>query len=245
MPTQDVFYGLDAMKDSVVMPVHEGDGAFLPYSLAALNDFLGQLIFVYDKPTNFEKKKIERFIERRENAFIVRKTGSPFDIPNRSFASFICGSLHAYGDRVFWIAPDIIVPRQVFTCSLKLPAKFRYIDYPNHIGYAWFSFLSLFTKSYCLEVFPRNFPYQDYEWRSEEILYTNKPTKVIRFFLCNNVVVKHLKRTRIPERHFIQGMARRKEGKTSLRVILHSILFNHPDVLKGYLHAYLKEEKIS
>jgi hypothetical protein len=226
--------------DNIVMPVHS-DEKYLPFALRALEKFEGQIIFVLDNPTAASEDIVGRFVKNHTGAQIVNKGNLSFEMENPAFSSFIFGSLEAKGDRIFWMAADMIAPQEMFRADLKLPAQFECIDYPNHLGYAWFKLLSKFTKHYSAEAFPKNFPYQHYDWRSEERIFLTK-SKAIEFNHYNFVIL-HLRRTTNRTRHFVQGVLRKRLGFNPLKVFLHSILFLKPFVIIGYLSETMKRRK--
>jgi len=226
--------------DTVVMPIHNDDNV-LPYSLNCLRKFQGEIIFVLDDPSPKSRKYAEAFSKLHPNVIILNKGKLPFKVDNHVWHSYLYGSLFATGERIFWIGADVVFSSEIFRKSIPLPCKFEYIDADNHFMFTWFKILSRITRHHCVEVFPRDFPFYEYAWRSEEKLY-QKPTRQIPFHKVNQPTVLHLRRNRNSLRHFVQGRRRKKLETPFLRILLHSILFMKPLVLLGYIYETFKHK---
>lgn len=224
--------------DTVVMGIHQ-DEKQLPYSLKPLLSFPGEIILVLDDPSPRSFQIADKFRRLRPNVHILWKDPSQCSgISNRVWQTFLCGSTHAKGERMFWIGSDLIMPELFWQRELVLPCKFQYIDAETHFGWAWHKFLSNFSKHYCNEVFPRGFEFFDYAWNSEEtVAKTDRPE--LRFHLYDEPTALHLRKTRNPARQYVQGIQRCRQGTPFWKVLSHALLFWKPFVLTGYLHAIL------
>jgi len=226
--------------DTVVMPIHNDDNV-LPYSLNCLRTFQGEIIFVLDNPSPKSRKCVEAFSRLHSNVITVKKGKLPFKVDNHVWHSYIYGSLFATGERIFWIGADIVFSPEIFRKPIPLPCKFEYIDADTHFMLAWFKIFSRFSKHYCAEVFPKDFLFYEYTWRSEEKLY-QEPTQQISFHKVNQPTVLHLRRNRNSLRHFIQGRRKKQLRTPFVKMILYSILFLKPFVLLGYIYETFKRK---
>jgi glycosyltransferase involved in cell wall biosynthesis len=227
------------MKEtSCVMAIHNEE-KYLPYSLAALLQTNFELIFVLDRCIDSSEKIIRKFKVKRKNSRVVYKSKAEVFSPNPAFDTFLYGSQFASGEYVYWIGADFVVPIEMFKYRPDKEAlKFKYIDYPSHLGYAWFKFLSNFTKHYTCEAFRREHLIRGkYHFPVEEKVLVNTPED--KFQLISSVELLHLRPNRNKVRHYVQGYLRRLKRVPLPRVLLHSTLFRKPIVIVGYLHAML------
>lgn len=231
--------------DSVIIPIHK-DEKVLRKTLYPLKNFQGEIIFVLDKPTKKSKEMVEKFANKHHNSTLIYKGNLPFEVENIAWKSFIYGALHAKGDRIYFLGADMVCDKRMFSKDLKLPCQFEYIDADNHLYYAYFKFLSKFSKHYFIGCFPKGFAFHKYPWISEEKLYPlefiERCAKALNFEKYNFPMM-HLRKTKNNLRHYIQGITRYRLKFKFYRVLLHAILFFNPYVLLGYLHEKFSRNK--
>lgn len=148
------------------MGVHD-DAKYLPYSLRCLSSFEGEIIFVLDKPTKKSVEVVKNFSKNKTNVKILVKGKLPFKVDSVEWRTYLFGTFNSHGDRIFLIAPDFVFSQKLFDDEHPLPCKFQYIDYPNHFMFAFFKFLSKFTKHYTLHTFPKTLSLQNFAWRQK------------------------------------------------------------------------------
>jgi glycosyltransferase involved in cell wall biosynthesis len=224
---------------SCVMAIHNEE-KYLPYSLKPLLSTNFEIIFVLDRCTDSSEKIIQKFIAKRGNCKVVYKKEAGVLTENPAFDAFLYGSQYASGKYIYWIGADFVVPRDIFKYRPRNEAlKFEYIDCTNHLMYAWHKLLSKFTKHYTCEAFRKEHLTEGrYHFPSEEkITYPFTPED--KYQLISSVKLLHLRPNRNKVRHYIQGYVRRLKRVPFLRVLLHSILFNKPCVVIGYLRAMM------
>jgi len=221
------------------MAIHNEE-KYLPYSLRPFLQTNFDLIFVLDRCTDSSEKIIRKFMIKRRNFKITYKNKAGVFSPNPAFDAFLYGSGFASGEYIYWIGADFVVPIAMFKYRPEKEAlKFEYIDYPNHLGYAWFKFLSHFAKHYTCEAFRReHLSRGKYHFPVEEEIVARAPED--KFQLISSVELLHLRLNQNRVRHYVQGYIRRLKRVKFLRVLLHSILFRKPQVIVGYLHATLE-----
>jgi|YelNatPaOPRAMG01_1025707.scaffolds.fasta_scaffold72835_2 hypothetical protein len=221
------------------MAIHNEE-KYLPYSLKPLLSTNFEIIFVLDRCTDSSEKIIQKFASIRGNCKIVYKNEVGVFTENPAFDAYLYGSQYASHEYIYWIPADAVVSADMFKYLPEKEAlKYEYIDYPNHLGYAWYKFLSKITKHYFCEAFKKeHLEERKYNFPSEEkISYNLVPEGKYR--LISSVKVLHLRPNRNKVRHYIQGYVRRLNRTPFIRVLLHGILFKKKCVIVGYLRAMI------
>jgi len=222
------------MSQTIVMPIHNEEKLLL-YSLRPLLDLPQyiRIIIVLDRCTDRSEQIIKWFARHRQNVKIVHKN-AVFKTANPAWDAYLFGS--EYADHfLYWIGADIVINPEMFDVrylSGFTPLKFQYIDYPNHLGFAYFKLLSKLTKHYCCEVFEKS-QLALYDFPREELIGLSRKQN----FRLINLSVMHMRKTKNNLREYTQGFNRRLQKESFVRVVLHSILFWKPYVLIGYLYG--------
>ena len=181
---------------------------------------------------------------------IVHKDGKFFyDLPVVDV--YFYGVHFAGGDRIVQLGADVVVNKKVLEIIRrfnKTPFKFQLIEYRSHLRYAYHKLLSFFAKSYCLEVYQRNEMYKipRFDFPSTvDALLQNLSVEPLSQFHKVNVPILHLRGyLRDKSLRFMSGFKRAFLKQPFIKTLLHSILFNRPEILVGYLYFKFREGKL-
>lgn len=229
--------------DTVVMPIHD-DAAVLPFSLRCLQSFTGEVIFILDHPTPASEALVRAFASRHPNCRLLPKTRLPFPCRSPAQSSYICGSLHATGRRVFWVGPDIVFPPAIFHAAPPLPCDFPYIQAHTHLARAYFTLLAHASPQHCLQVFPRGFPFHQYNWYDGDAAYATPQAVGVRYTHLHSPTILHLRSfTHHPTREYARGLQRRQRQHSLARVLAGSLLFLKLRLIIGYLWQWRRDAR--